>query len=63
MCFLFCKIVCYSLNVYIIIYMFYYGIYVVVIPELQCYSLNFVYPMGAFHSLVIFVVLQMLFIF
>jgi hypothetical protein len=35
---------------------FYYGIYVVVIPELQCYSLNFVHPPGVFHYLIIFVI-------
>lgn len=58
--------VCYSVKFCIILRMFilfsacfYYGIYVVVIPELQCYSLNFVHPLGVFLSLNIFVILRM----
>jgi hypothetical protein len=39
---------------------FYYGIYVVVIPELQCYSPNFFHPLGVFLSLIIYVILRML---
>jgi hypothetical protein len=61
--------VCYSAKFCVILWMFilfsacfYYGIYIVVIPELQCYSFNFVHPRGVFHSLIIFILRMLLFV-